>query len=89
MDMLWGVQGMVSLIHSLGTQVKQNIIIISNDVVALQQAKPLGRGKFKFCKKLFCVWVCRSGVPSFSTIDKTTKMLGAKAFWVVFKIFFS
>ena len=42
MDMLWGVQDMVSLIHSLGTQVKQNIIIISNDVVALQQAKPLG-----------------------------------------------
>ena len=47
MDMLWGVQGMVSLIHSLGSQVKQNIIIISNDVVALQQTKPLGRGKLK------------------------------------------
>ena len=47
MDMLWFVQDMVSLIHSLGTQVKQNIIIISNDVVALHQAKPLGRGKLK------------------------------------------
>ena len=29
--------------------------------------------------------VCRSGVPSSSTIDKTMKMLGAKAFWVVFQ----
>ena len=32
--------------------------------------------------------MCRSGVPSFSTIDKTMKMLGAKAFLVVFRIFF-
>ena len=37
---------------------------------------------------MFCAWVCRSGVPSFSTIDKTMKMLGAKAFWVVFRKFF-
>ena len=41
-----------------------------------------------FCNNLFCAWVCRSGVPSFSTIDKTMKMLGAKAFGVVFQIFF-
>ena len=32
--------------------------------------------------------MCRSGVPSFSTIDQTMKMLGAKAFWEVFRIFF-
>ena len=42
----------------------------------------------KFCNNVFCAWVCRSGVPSFSTIDQTMKMLGAKAFWVVFRIFF-
>ena len=27
-------------------------------------------------------------MPSFSTIDQTMKMLGAKAFWEVFQIFF-
>ena len=32
--------------------------------------------------------MCRSGVPSFSTIDQTMKMLEAKAFWEVFRIFF-
>ena len=32
--------------------------------------------------------MCRSGVPSFSTIHQTMKMLGAKAFWEVFRIFF-
>ena len=37
-----------------------------------------------FCTRVFCAWMCRSGVPSFSTVDKTMKMLGAKAFWVVF-----
>ena len=31
--------------------------------------------------------MCRSGVPSFSTIDQTMKMLGAKAFWEVFGFF--
>ena len=46
------------------------------------------RAKLKLCNNVFCAWVCRSGVPSSSTIDKTMKMLGAKAFSVVFRIFF-
>ena len=44
--------------------------------------------KLKICNNVFCAWMCRSGVPSFSTIDQTMKMLGAKAFWEVFRIFF-
>ena len=46
------------------------------------------RAKLKFCNKAFCAWVCRSSVPSFSTIDETIKMLGAEAFWVVLRIYF-
>ena len=41
----------------------------------------------KFCNYSFCAWVRRSGVPSFSTIDQTMKMLGAKEFWEVFGYF--
>ena len=37
---------------------------------------------------IMVAWMCRSGVQSFSTIDQTMKMLGAKAFWEVFRIFF-
>ena len=46
------------------------------------------RAKLKICNNVFYAWMCRSGVPSFSTIDQTMKMLGAKAFWEVFRIFF-
>ena len=42
----------------------------------------------KFCNILFCALICRRGLPSFSTIDKTMKMLGAKEFGVVFRTFF-
>ena len=38
--------------------------------------------------QLFGAWVCKRGVPSFSTVDKTMKTLGAKAFLEVYQVFF-
>ena len=67
-----------------GFKAKRNFHTILNFV--LYQKYEMYENKYR--TKICDFTVCRSGVPNFSTIDKTMKMLGAKAIWVVFRMFF-
>ena len=82
------------LLQNFNFDLRKKLCFVKADRVSVKQrfggfssiSGLLERNK-KFFNKLFCAWVCRSGVASFSTIDKTMKMLGAKAFGWFFEYF--